>query len=410
MKGLFTPSELRRKTPLHVVPMCGLCRLDKGCKSRKMPVYGKGLKKALVIGEAPGKDEDEQNRPFVGEAGKLLKGVLRRFGYELARDCWVTNAVICRPKKNVLPERSIEHCRPNVMKAVRELRPEKILLLGASAVKSLFGWLWKEGDAGGIGRWAGGMIPCQEINTWLCPTYHPSHLLRDRKGERYKNLPLETWFERHLEAFCKLEGRPWPYGPPRYERQARVEMDTDRAALAIDGVRLVGWPVAFDIETDRLKPDHDDSHILCCSVSNGKVTLGYPWHGKAVEATKALLASGVPKLGYNVKFEQRWADVHGIKINNWLWDGMLAAHALDSRKNTKSLEHQVFLHLGISSHKSLREWMQSKGSNEKNRLNEVDKYQLFKYCSLDSLLEWHLAQVHMKKFGMKTNNFSPPDR
>src|SRR5688572_528647 len=98
-KPLLLTSSARRPP---TIPKCGACGLLKGCKSPKMPVSGKGAKGILIIGEAPGRDEDIQGRPFVGATGEKLETTLRKLGVEMRRDCWLTNALICRPKANVI--------------------------------------------------------------------------------------------------------------------------------------------------------------------------------------------------------------------------------------------------------------------------------------------------------------------
>ncbi len=388
MKGFFTVTERLRKAPLPLLPRCGECKLDKGCNSPKMAISGKGHKKILVVGEAPGSREDQLGRPFTGPAGDVLKEALGRYGVDLRSDCWITNSIICRPPNNKLPQRSIDFCRPNLVKAVKELNPEIIIPLGASAVQSLLGWLWK-GDAGRISRWVGWQIPCQKPNAWIYPTYHPSYVLRERNEKTgHKNEALELWFDRHIQAACNLKGRPRKELPD-YEGQVRVVQGPEEAAALIDRVNETGNPIAFDFETDRLKPDHPDSRIICCAISNGIITVAYPWVRETIEATKRLLAGDCPKIAYNNKFEYRWCLRHKLQVNNWLWDGMLSAHALDSRPGTKGLEFQSFVLLGKSAYKDYSQWMKtSKGGNEKNKLHEVDLPGLLRYCGLDALLEW----------------------
>lgn len=400
LKGFFTPAQLNRKAPLALIPKCGECKLNKTCLSPKMPVSGEGQKEILVVGEAPGKTEDEQGKPFVGSSGQLVQEVLRRYGIELRRDCWVTNAAICRPPGNNLPERAIDHCRPNLINTIKAKNPKVIILFGAAPIRSLLEWLWKdEGSIGGVSRWAGYQIPCQKLNAWICPTYHPSYLLHERNEKTgHKNEALELFFDRHLEAVSDLTERPWKKVPD-YRSQIQAVVDTDLAANLIDSIRFAGHPAAFDFETDRLKPDHEDSQIICCAVSNGKTTVAYPWQGKAVKATSNFLASDCPKIGYNIRFEQRWAVKHDLVINNWVWDGMLAAHVIDSRPQTKSLEFQTFVTLGKSSFKEFKDLMKSKGGHSKNRLHQAHLPDLLAYCGTDALLEWKLAQVQRKGLG-----------
>lgn len=401
MKGFFPESDLKRRKPIPVLAQCGRCKLNLGCKSPKMKVSGKGKKGLLIVGEAPGRTEDDQGRPFCGSSGEVIQRALRRYGVEMRTDCWVTNAVICRPPGNALPPRAIQFCQPNLIRTVQELKPAAILTLGNAPLKSLIGWLWRE-DPGGVYRWAGQQIPCQQINAWVCPTYHPSYLLHERKGEGDRvrtNEALELAFDRHVAAFCNLKYRPW-LNVPDYEARVKVYQNPDDAVPIIP--QFMNSPsIAFDWETDRLKADHPDASILCCGVSDGVTTIAYPWHGEAVRTTKELLASEVPKIGYNVRFEQRWALRQKIQVNNWRWDGMLEAHTLDSRKGTKGLEYQSFALLGHRSYKDLSYLMKTKGGNERNRLHEAGRTKLLTYVGTDALLEWMVAHKQMERLGVK---------
>ncbi len=399
MKGFFNATDYQTKrTPLTLIPQCSVCKLHLQCQSPKMPVRGKGKKGILIIGEAPEADEDLQNRPFVGKTGQLLQATLRQYDIEMFADCWVTNALRCRPKNNKITDsKSVDYCRPYAINTIKELQPSTIILLGAVPVDSVIGWLWKE-DTKGIGVWAGWQIPCQRINAWIHPTYHPSYISReDNKGS---NVPT-MMFERHLEAAISKRGRPFDIVPD-YKKQVTVVLDVDEAMKRIVQFTKARKPIAFDLETDRLKPDHKQAKIVSCSVSDGMTTIAYPWHGKAITATEELLCSDVPKYGWNDKFEHRWIRSRlGFNVRNWQWDGMLAAHAIDSRRGTKSLKFQAFVHLGQEDYDSdIKPYLHSSNSNTPNRIREVSLDKLLLYNGLDSLLTYKLAEMQMKQVGV----------
>jgi len=107
------------------------------CKKCKNIVVGKGNLKAdiLFVGEAPGRNEDEQGLPFVGAAGKNLDKLLERAGLSL-EDIYVTNILKCRPPENrePLPDEIKAHT-PWLMKQIREMKPKVICSLGNHATK-----------------------------------------------------------------------------------------------------------------------------------------------------------------------------------------------------------------------------------------------------------------------------------
>lgn len=391
MASLFAPSDLISHKPLSTLPACGACGLYRGCQSPKMAVYGQGRKKILVVGEAPGENEDVQGRPFVGWAGSFLRSALTRLGIDLDLDCWTANAARCRPPNNKLPEKAVIHCRPLTVRDIQELKPTKVLLLGKAAIQSVIGWLLEDDNVGEVSRWVGWQIPSQKPNTWLCPTWHPMAIQYQKKPKE-KQMMAMLW-NQHLAAFAELGCVPWPHGIPDYASRVKIELDPRKAAELVRG--LSKGPVAFDFECDRIKPDHADSYIQCCAVSNGIISLAYPWHGEAIEATKELLFSDVPKVGWNLKYEDRWCRrLFGRGVQNWVHDGMLAAHVLDNRPGVCGLEFQAFVNLGQKPwDRAVTPFLRTegkKGNNSPNRIAEVGLETLLRYCGLDALLEFEM--------------------
>ena len=401
MNGFYRKTELATiRPPDPLVARCGSCGLLDGCSSPKMPVHGKGRRKILIVGESPGGEEDRANRPFVGKAGQHLRAALDKQGVDLDDDCWTTNANICHPPRNKTPtDKQVGYCRPNLTRAVRDLQPEGIVLLGKNAVRSLIGWLWKD-DPGSMDRWAGWTIPCQRLNTWVHPVHHPSYAMRQLEA---RDTATQMYFEHYLREAFRVEGRPWPDGPPDYASRLRLVHDDREAADAVLLFKRAGR-IAFDFETDRLKPDAEGSRIVSCSVSDGETSIAYPWLGEAVRATKELLRSPVPKIAANVKFEARWTRKHlGIEVRNWVWDTVVAAHLIDNRPEVCGLKFQAFVLLGQESYDdSVRPFLKGRdqGGNSPNRVGEIDLRSLLKYNAMDSLLEWEVARVQMERMGM----------
>lgn len=398
MRGFFHGSRLYSKQPPSSIMKCGACGLYKTCNSPKMPYSGKGQKRILIVAEAPGADEDERGIQLVGKAGQELQKHLRAVGVDMRRDCWLENAVICRPPKNRTPKtEEIDYCRPHLVETIEKLQPEVIVPLGAVAVQSVIRSFWKE-DVGPITKWVGWKIPCQRLNAWICPTYHPSFLLRSMRKEfgRDGHPVLNRMFREHLKEASQLEGRPFE-SLPDYRKQIRIEVDVSRAASFLRRVLKEGGRIAFDYEATALKPE--DGEIVCCSVCwEGKKTIAFPWQGEVIGVMGELLRSRLPKIGWNIKFEDRWTRKEfGHPVRNWIWDGMVATHAIDNRRGICSAKFQAFVNLGMDSYNDhIEKFLRAKkGARVNEILEEVELSDLLYYCGLDSLLEFQIAMKQM---------------
>ena len=343
------------------------------------------------------------NQPFDGDDASDWSSHVYNLetddGYYIADGIVVSN---CRPPGNVLPDKAVDHCRPYLLRAIEELQPTVILLLGKHAIRSCLEPLGRD-DVSGDGvvkKWAGWRIPCQKWNCWVCPTYHPSHVLRSLDEKRGTGQVIADDFARHVRQAVKLESKPWKEVP---DYQSEVQILMDGATAVIHSFISRRCPVAFDYETNMLKPDHRDSRIVCCSVSDGTTTIAFPWVGEAKKTMTLLLAAPVvPKWGWNVRFETRWTLAQlGVWVRGWAWDGMTAAHALDSRPGVTGLKFQAFARLGVPDYSShVEPYLKGEGGYGRNRIREADLNAVLKYCGMDSLLEHKLCRMQMKDLGV----------
>lgn len=189
------------------VASCRACGL---CQGRTQAVFGVGSRRAdwMVVGEAPGENEDRIGEPFVGQAGKLLDqmlaavGLSRRAGTEAeaaddastsAQGVYIANVIKCRPPGNRNPQPDeVAQCEHYLRRQVALVQPRVILALGRFAVQSLLG----TSDA--IGRLRGRVHQYQGVPVIV--SYHPAYLLRDppAKAKAWEDLCL---------ALATIEGR-----------------------------------------------------------------------------------------------------------------------------------------------------------------------------------------------------------
>jgi hypothetical protein len=194
--------------------------------------------------------------------------------------------------------------------------------------------------------------------------------------------------------------RPWS-SVPDWSKDVDVEINPDAAADKIARRFMFSPLVAFDYETNMLKPDHPKAQVVCCAISDGKYTVAFPWHGAAAAAARLILASDKAKIGFNMKFEDRWSrDRLGVQVRNWRHDGMQVAHALDNRHQITGLKFQAFVRLGMSSYDDdVKPYLESDdgGGYGFNRVKDVPLPKLLLYCGLDALLEFKVYQSQRKE-------------
>ncbi len=156
----------------------GDCRRCKLCRERTQIVFGVGNPQArlVLVGEAPGREEDRRGEPFVGEAGRLLDRILLAMGLQRS-DVYICNVIKCRPPGNRDPEEDeVAACEPFLRRQLKVIAPEVILTLGRYAAQALLR------DGSPVGRLRGNWRTYQDIP--LMPTYHPAYLLRNPEKKR----------------------------------------------------------------------------------------------------------------------------------------------------------------------------------------------------------------------------------
>ncbi len=161
------------------INLCSKCDLS---KNRKHVIFGEGNPNApiMVIGEAPGYDEDILGRPFVGKSGQLLDKILEACGFTRNQHIFISNIVKCHPPNNRVPTQTeAEICMPWLLKQIEIIDPKILILLGATSLKYMAGPGHR--ITAERGKWI-------TINGRLAmPVFHPAALLRN------PGLKRDTW-------------------------------------------------------------------------------------------------------------------------------------------------------------------------------------------------------------------------
>jgi uracil-DNA glycosylase len=185
------PAGIERMDWLQLQTAVSTCQACALCAGRKNTVFGVGQPSAepalapradwLIIGEAPGENEDLQGEPFVGQAGKLLDNMLRAMridGKPLGRhsNVFISNVLKCRPPANRNPSADeVAMCQPYLLRQIALLQPKIILAMGRFAVQAL------TGSTEPLGKLRG-RVHALQGSSYAAPvivTYHPAYLLRN---------------------------------------------------------------------------------------------------------------------------------------------------------------------------------------------------------------------------------------
>ncbi|PID45431.1 MAG: uracil-DNA glycosylase [Proteobacteria bacterium] len=180
MSGNATARDSQMETLKNEIENCRKCGL---CKTRNRVIFGEGNPNAeiMLIGEAPGGDEDRTGRPFIGRSGQLLDRILAACGFNREQHVFISNIVRCRPPGNRVPaEQEVRSCIPYLFRQIALVDPKIIIPMGATALKQL-----TEDKSLRITRVRGQWLSWN--NRLLMPVYHPAALLRN------PGLKKDTW-------------------------------------------------------------------------------------------------------------------------------------------------------------------------------------------------------------------------
>ncbi|HVS48077.1 MAG TPA: uracil-DNA glycosylase [Candidatus Dormibacteraeota bacterium] len=188
---------------------CKNCGLH-ATRTQAVPGVGPSPADIMIVGEAPGFNEDRQGEPFVGAAGKLLDTLLARIGLSRA-DVYITNVLKCRPPMNRDPmPNEAESCSPYLKRQLDLVQPKVVLILGRHALERLMP------GQGSISRVHGSLVRRGDVA--YVPLYHPAAALHN--GALVAD--LEHDFDRvkaYLEKLLAPPPPPVPVAPPKQETE-----------------------------------------------------------------------------------------------------------------------------------------------------------------------------------------------
>jgi len=297
-------------------PKCTLCKLHSTAKTVCLLGTGPSRCDVMVIGEAPGRYEDEKGQAFVGQAGRLLTDSLERAGIN-REDCYITNAVNCRPPDNRTPTKAeIRACKKWLEYQIAMVKPKYVLLLGNVPLLAALGTT-------GIRKARG--KPVEKDGIIYLPTYHPAYILREPGQAAIFELDLAT-FHKIIDFGGIPEERELDY----------IIVDNDQRFEAM--LKDLRGAVSSDLETTGLYPWAEGSRIVSIGFGTPRHQWIIPgettsqWTRKQLEEMVERITErldGCYLVGHNWKFDALWMRVRfGVE---WVaqFDTMLAHFLLD---------------------------------------------------------------------------------
>lgn len=308
------------------MPCGNSCGLDQGCKNPYLFYDGPENPSILVIGEAPGKEEDDRGHIFIGRSGTFLRNGLEQLGFDVDNEIGFCNVCACRPPDNRTPtKKEMKACTPNLVNTIKSVAPsvKMVLLMGNTPLQAIFG---KVGitKIHGITEYVGG-VP-------YIPLYHPAYVLRNEGTSVVDTFiaDLEKVGRVYEEVMGSRE-KTWDYKVLDAAGLEELLPEIEKSDL-----------LAFDTETNTLDMYSENADMICVSFAFNKATgyvvfLSHPdLHIEPeelrdrVEALKKLFDLPIPKAAQNGMFDIRFLDrVHGIKVRNLKHDTTLMAHLVD---------------------------------------------------------------------------------
>lgn len=405
-KGFFKTSELASKKIKTTAKNahCEKCKLHLTCRNPRMEPKGKGEIKVLHVAQAPEAIEDKKNEQLIGTAGKFYERSLKKVGMNL-NDGLKTNACTCFPVGDKKPTKTqIKACHPNLRKCIEEFKPHVIIALGECAIESLTMHKSSTSLIGGLSTCRGFVIPDKEYNAWICPTFHPSYVMRDTTPDVAEKIFLDD-----LEHAVKMVDVPLPYHIKDNE-ESKIEILKHPKETKLWLKKMMGFPeqkfmTAFDYETSGLKPQHKDHFIRTCSISLGPDhAVAFPFFNDDQEFltifSRYLATTDIMKIAANMQYENTWSNVKlGMNINGWLYDTMIGMHCIDNRPKICGLERMNYFTFGVEPYDEyIGKFLKSEEGrgNSFNKIEEADLHDLLIYNGMDSMTEFRHGIVGME--------------
>lgn len=350
-------------------------RINEPINSPRLRGHGSSKAKILLIGEAPGQNEDIKGKPFIGESGKILWGVLTTTGIR-ASDIYITNAVKCATAGENQPPntKTIKCCRCYIEKEIKRLRPNVIGVLGATALRAVL-------KRTGITKLKNNVFFSEEFKTKVIPIYHPAYILRNPGAlpDFQKGIELLACEAKDATILQKSTIKVKHF-------DANTSDKIDQVLSKLEKTK----EFVFDLETSSLQ--FVDAKILCVALSwRSGLGITIKWDllsSKQLERFQCILCSDRLKINQNLKFDLQMLMGQNVKVNGPYFDTLIAASLLDENMREKGLDTLTLQHLDIGEYWAELYKERDRICREKKIKKKLFSYDLFDYKLLAEYAQW----------------------
>lgn len=418
-KKFFTTKEV------SAMPDCASCQLCDVVSHPMLRVSGEGRLGVMIIGDHPDGAQDDAGSYEAGKNYGFLNKSLEDIGIDLERDLWYVTVLGCRtPREREPSGKEIQYCYPRLKKIIDRLNPSVLILLGDAPFTTIIQPRIKGRLTGTpYNKFYGDLIPDQEMQKWLAPTWSIKELMETKEYEGgYTSKPfwerdkaVYTAWKTHLQNACAKGGVAVEVVD--YASRCATTQDIDRAIDMV--VEAMDWEyVAWDTETTGIRGFRKGHAIICVSISNGKVSYAFPFFDDKTfqKVLKRLMLSDIGKIGHNESFDRLWLRTFGgYWSKNTVFDTMLGMHCYMNLKPC-GLKYVVYREFGVVGYdteadeflSSTKEEKEQYGDNAINRIRECPIDKLLFYNALDSLFTAQLYETlnaRLTPFQMQGLNF-----
>lgn len=417
IKKLQIKKDIYFPTGKSACNKCGLYK-QKRIQNPKLKPYGLFKKKILVIGEGPGRIEDENERPFdsTAMAGSFLHKQFKKIGLNLYKDAITINSVDCRPiegNSNRKPTGDeLRYCYYRKDRAIKKYKPKFILLLGEQPRNSFFGFNKDRKDFKKLSGAAlrGKIIPDKNSNAWIYYSYHPNYI--QRSGGELSNI-----FALDMKVFSKLikkNKRPIFEDFSKNIKVLTKYIDVFNLFQKIYSQKL---SFSFDYETSSYRYYEKIHEIYLISIHIGNITYDIPmdfprkkrnswWNER--QRTFLLLFwkdiledKSIKKSAQNIKHEAQASHyILNTNTKGWDYDTMIGAHVIDEAKRITGLKTQAYLNFGIYNY-GIPSNIIGAPPKQKNLFSKLPFDIATEYCGMDSKITDRLIPKQKREIKKK---------